>query len=304
MVNKQIDELLGRIGRDLNQTSFPVVHNGGLVRPGPDSVVFHPPGEKGNYEQQRPRASRSATATRQWPEGWARQAGPRPTLRSWTARPPASLAYDDAGRDGALDQLMVAYPGTKAMKTAEGLWLLVPSTLLPGLGRSALFVIAIAPGYQHVRAWGFWCEGGTGVRWIGPRHTNYPDGSVCAFDSQDRTWTFGNSLVTLADIYSVWAVRHLYLERFGSWPGPQSSSHPYERLMEHRDDEHCSCGQPGRRYGECCKSADLQLNRCALAIDFLGWIQFSERNPPQSVVRLALEQSNHPPLIACISGAR
>jgi hypothetical protein len=165
-------------------------------------------------------------------------------------------------------------------------------------------VIAIAPGFQHVRAWGFWCEGGAGVRWIGPRHTNYPDGSICAFDGEDRTWAFGDSLVTLADLYSVWAVRHLYLDHFGRWPGPQSSSHPYERLTEHRDDEHCSCGRSGRRYGECCQPADLQLNRCALAIDFLGWIEFSERTPPQSVVRLALEQSNPPPLIACISGAR
>lgn len=196
---------------------------------------------------------------------------------------------------------MLSYPATKVWRQDEGLWLFVESTLLPDLGRSAGFAIAIDSQNRHVRAWGFWLGAGVAASWIGPRHTNYPDGSICAFDAADETWTFGDSLVTLVDMYSAWAVRQLYLEQFGRWPGPQSSSHAYERLMEFSDSDHCSCGVHGARYGECCKGVDKHPRLLANAVNFGFAVAFRQRKPPASVIALALHRTSAPPLIATLT---
>lgn len=196
---------------------------------------------------------------------------------------------------------MLSYPATKVWRQEEGLWLFVESTLLPDLGRSAGFAIAIDSQNRHVRAWGFWLGAGVASSWIGPRHTNYPDGSICAFDDADGTWTFGDSLVTLVDMYSAWAVRQLYLEQFGQWPGPQSSSHPYERLLEFSDSDHCSCGTNGARYGECCKNVDKRPRLLANAVNFGFTVAFRQRVPPSSVTAFALHRTSAPPLMAILA---
>lgn len=105
-------------------------------------------------------------------------------------------------------------------------------------------------------------------------------------------------------IYSVWAVRRLYLEHFGTWPGPQSSSHPYERLMEFNDAEHCSCGRPGRRYGACCKAADHRKSPIVSAVNFVLGTNFELRAPPRALLPLLFQYqgANCPPLIATLAG--
>ena len=82
---------------------------------------------------------------------------------------------------------------------------------------------------------------------------------VNTYDSRDGTWNYGDPVVALLDLFSVWALRHLFFDQFGRWPGPQASFSPFERLREYRDDEFCGCAVPMGRYAHCCKPNDLQL---------------------------------------------
>lgn len=170
------------------------------------------------------------------------------------------------------------------------MWLLVPSRLLPDLRQHALFLVGVSYAGAAVRSWAFWADPLARPAWIGPRHTNFPDGSVCAYEPSDGTWSFGEPLVDLLDLYSVWALRHLHLLTFGRWPGPQAVHRPYERLLEINPEEHCGCGQD-RRYVDCCRDRDLARDRIADAIDFLLWSGGTLRTPPQAVVDFVVSQS-------------
>lgn len=127
-----------------------------------------------------------------------------------------------------------------------------------------------------------------GPKWIGPRHTNFPDGSVCAFVPESRTWAPGRRLDLLLDLFTVWALRQLYLEEFKRWPGRQFSSHPFYSLAEFKEDEFCSCDkeEPPRRYGECCKPEHLKRNLLELKADFERTMgcRLNDRNPPQAIL--------------------
>jgi hypothetical protein len=186
------------------------------------------------------------------------------------------------------------------------------------LARQATFIIALPyqPG-AGPRAWGFW-TGARQSRWIGPRHTNFQDGSICAFSPDDGAWSEGGDLRTLIDLYSIWALRHLHLELFNRWPGKQyglSNADPwvqaYYRQRECNDDELCGCGSETQRYAECCKRSDLQLDVIQLMSHFLRNIEggFSSRRPPTSVVdfvegRSALPRISDAHLQNCSGGAR
>lgn len=152
-----------------------------------------------------------------------------------------------------------------------------------GLREDAIFLTGISYHGRVVRSWAFWGDPLAYPMWIGPRHTNFPDGSVCAFEPADGTWRFGDSLVTLLDLLTLWAVRHLYLREFGRWPGYQSIHFPGERLLELRPDEHCGCAHGEKLYRECCMPRDLAGNQIAHCLNF-----FREtggfRNPPEAVV--------------------
>jgi hypothetical protein len=140
-------------------------------------------------------------------------------------------------------------------------------------------------------AWGFWTAAAE-TRWIGPRHTNFQDGSICAFSPDDRAWSEGGDLRALLDLYSVWTLRHLHLEVFGRWPGKQYALlgadprvQAYYRWIECKDDELCGCGSETRRYSQCCKPSDLQWDVIELMGYFLRQIKggFQSRRPQPSV---------------------
>lgn len=145
------------------------------------------------------------------------------------------------------------------MLAEDAVWLRVPALLLTRLGHGAVFVVVLIPALQLARGWAFWDYGCMGLQPIGPRHTNYGDASICAFDERDGTWSYGDSLVLLLDLYSVWAVRQLFVREYGNWPGPQGSFSPFERLREYGDNERCGCDTPAGAYVDCCKSSDLRL---------------------------------------------
>jgi hypothetical protein len=168
---------------------------------------------------------------------------------------------------------------------------------LPGLGFGVEFLVCLqfAP-FPAIRSWGFWTDRG----WIGPRHTNFPDGSICAFDLRDGTWQLGDPLVQLLDIYSVWALRHLHLSEFNRWPGPQSVPFLYERLWEFKDDELCGCGATeDKTYAECCKPGDLRAPAVQEAVNFSLPRFGGLRAPPRMVTEFQCGLAE-PPATAAI----
>jgi hypothetical protein len=198
-----------------------------------------------------------------------------------------------------LDAVHRAYPGSAARHEDDGLWLLTESALLQGVRQAALFLTGISYARAGVRSWGFWKDVITSAAWIGPRHTNFPDGSICAFFPDDKTWVPGDPLVELLDLYSLWALRHLHLRTVGRWPGAQAPCHPYERLLEFGEHEYCSCGSD-LRYGQCCRAADLTRNRIADAVNFNLLTHGYDRRPPDTVVAFISGQQSRPPRLSDI----
>jgi len=177
------------------------------------------------------------------------------------------------------------------------MWLLTESTVLAGLEKTATFLTAIPFSAKYTqKSWGFWT---TPVYWdwIGPRHTNFPDGSVCAFDPSDGTWKAGDSLITLLDLYTLWALRHEHLKILGRWPGRQAVPHVYERMSELKSDELCGCNQYGKRYTDCCHSHDISR---PLGESFFQFLKFTQghldRSPPQAICDFMKHRHTPPPL--------
>lgn len=291
---------LEEIGIQLDASIFPIVMNGGLVLPSRPSVSHSTLGEEllNEKKSSRPTQSGASEATRQQPgtrTSFARASQPG---RAWAtgAASPFTLCTADDELYPRLSEVNVAYPGAIIHRQEEGFWLLIESLLLPDVGRKALFVVAVMPQTGRVVAWGYWHICCVGVSWIGPRHTNYPDGSICAFDVVDGSWQYGDSLVKLLDFYTVWAVRHLYLEYFGKWPGPQASANHIERLFEFKDDEWCGCSVPRGTYRNCCKQQDIAKVTPRAALSFWLFSQRCYRCPPAKVTAFAKSSVNPPTL--------
>lgn len=289
IVEPSVESVLQQVGSQLDQEIFPAVRNGGIVTPTEAAVPSNLGAEKYDDEQKEQR--RSATRSRKRAARRERSAGRSGSTRETSSHVSTSLQalYEDA-----LDAVQRAYPTTEIWKRKDGLWLLTRSSLLPGLPRAAVFLTGISYRKALVRAWGFWKCSLIGETWIGPRHTNFPDGSVCAFHPTDGTWVVGDPIVELLDLYTLWALRHLYLEAFGRWPGRQAVFHPYERIVELRGDEYCGCGRSGRLYCECCRDKDLGRNRIAIAVDFLSRFAGGLRKPPRAIVQSVRDQSQPP----------
>lgn len=283
-------ELLREIGSDLDHHEFPCVYDGGVVMPSETTSLPSTLGrEKNNVS---PRQRRPAAGSWQGPT--RRQGPPRKTA-------PVICAGLQKQYEAELDAVQEAYPGTKSWHQIEGLWLLTESTILNGLGKKATFLTAIPYTLTSTaRSWGYWTTA-LSAQWIGPRHTNFPDGSICAFEPRDKTWVIGDTLIKLLDLYSVWALRHLHLEKLRRWPGYQSVPHPFERLWELRDDEFCGCGNSDKLYIDCCKKQDLAKDGKADLIYFLRWANGGSRKPPEDILNFINRRKEPPPIIALLS---
>lgn len=280
-------ERLRKIGYQLDEDIFPRIMKGGIVTPSEAAPSISTWAKEIQNEQQRQRRSE----TRPW-TGAA--GGKRQTDRRRTSSATAPFICTDLQTqyEGELTAVHEAYPGTRVWHKQDGLWLLTESLLLPGLWQKAVFLTGIPFSRRHtVRSWGFWM--GTPLRfptWIGPRHTNFPDGSICAFEPTDGTWNLGDSLLVLLDIYTLWAFRHLHLEVLQRWPGRQVAHFVYERLAEQKPTELCGCGSD-RCYGDCCQAKDLRSNRILEAITFLN---LGGRTPPDLVTKFIQKQDDPP----------
>lgn len=280
------------IGFGLDRQVFPRVAEGGLVLPSDDATVhLHTLKESCYVQPER----RSSTRSRQRTARRQREAG-----GSWPSGPAAQVVRSSSATayQAHLTELAAAYPASRVWVEADGIWLVVHSRLLEGLDREAVFVVAIPfDTSKTTQGWGFWSRGCLAfAQWIGPRHTNFPTGSICAFDAQDNVWATGDSIVTLLDLYSVWAVRHLHLEHFGRWPGSQTARWAYERRIECREDELCGCGSLDKTYAECCLPDDLQRSLLVDALFFLQEIPEPERAPPVEILQFLRRQSAPPPI--------
>lgn len=277
--------LLREIGSAMNAGIFPVVKNSGVVMPdntGVPTILSGTEKERESRKQSQGSSagSRQGAARREGPAGGSWAAGEAsPLVR------PSLQAYEEE-----LVAVRLAYPGTQTWYQGGAVWLLTESRLLPGLARRAVFLTTVDPSQGAYRSWAFWRSEADEFRWIGPRHTNSPDGSVCAFDPMDQTWSTQDSLVTLLDIFSVWAVRHLHLELLGSWPGYQSVHQPHERVIEFQPGELCGCGDFSRRYADCCMSQDALISRISCAMRYNK--EFGMRSPPGSIRKFLFNQSN------------
>jgi hypothetical protein len=282
-------ERLKKIGQQLDADIFPRVLNGGIVTPDDTASPNTNWAKEIQYEQQGQR--RSATGPGTGTAGRQRQ-----THRSGETGPPPPLVGPSLQEqyESELTEVQLAYPGTRVWRHQDGLWLLSESTLLHGILPRAIFLTGIPFSRRHVvRSWGFWA--GTPQSypsWIGPRHTNFPDGSICAFEQKDGTWRLGDSLVGLLDLYTVWALRQLHLKVLGRWPGRQWAHFLYERLTETLPGEYCGCGS-NALYECCCRPDDIRRPRVLAAIQYFS---FGGRNPP-TAIQQAIREQKKPPAI-------
>ena len=284
-------EMLIAIGRQLDTHVFPHVFDNGVVMPSASDVASSALGKETDDEQQRPRGpaagSRKGAARRKGTPRRSRQAGASARISGGLLR----TAYE-----AQVASLGKAYPASRVFADDDGMWLRTESSILSGLEYGATFLVALpfAPGFGP-RAWGFWNDPGSPL-WIGPRHTNFFDGSICAFSPGDNAWAEGGDLTSLVDLYTVWALRHLHLTLLGRWPGRQYSLpppnevlSPYYRLVQCQDDELCGCGSLTARYAECCKPKDLQFDFARLAREFVQRMggRPGDRKPPQAIADFA-----------------
>lgn len=284
-------KILKEIGHQLDEDIFPRIKNGGIVTPGESATCSPPWAEENNDERQ----GKSRPPTRTWP-GPIR--GQRQTDRPRTSGATSSSISTELQTqyEGELTAISEAYPGTKVWHQTEGLWLITESLLLPGIWQKAVFLTGIPFDRSRiVRGWGFWM--GMPLKypaWIGPRHTNMPDGSICGFEPTDGTWKLGDNLLVLLDLYTLWAFRHLHLQTFKRWPGRQVAHFVHERLTELKPTEYCGCGS-NKIYSNCCQERDLRSDRVFEAVKFIS-AGGAVRTPPDTVTSFIQEQ-RHPPKI-------
>ena len=285
-------EMLKRIGRELDEGWFPAVKNCGVVIPGEFVVKPETAGEDIDYEQRQRKGRPSARSRKR---AARRKRSPGRSGTPSKAAPVISTSLQET-YGSQLDEIEVAYPGVQHWQEPDALWLLTTSRVLDGCTRNAVFVSVIPCKVMLIpRSWGFW----NGCQWIGPRHTNFPDGSVCSYEPRDHTWHLGDSIVSLLDLHTLWALRHLHLEVFGRWPGPQAVPYAYERLLELREDEYCGCeAKHPKLYGECCRGKDLASDRLADAIHFTLRMAGGLRNPPTSVCKFVHGLISRPPSLS------
>lgn len=291
-MSPQTLQTLREIGRQLDDNLAVNVQNDGIVTPSAAIVSSVTLGEE-SYNAE-PATGRSETRPRTRAASRQGQAGGYSTGRPWASGRTASLLVPElrAHYEEEIGRITEFYPGTELWDQEQGVWLLVRSSLLYGLTRRAIFATYVSYAALAVYSWAFWEDLLTPGTWIGPRHTNFPDGSICAFEPDDSTWVYGRPIVKLFDFYSVWAVRHLHLEVFGRWPGRQSVKYAYERILELRDDEFCGCTNGDKLYGDCCKSKDIASSQIPAAIDFFFFSRGRLREPPKAVVDFVHRRSN------------
>lgn len=227
------------------------------------------------------------TSGRERSQRWAGQsAGPRqeagPCEAPW-------IGGGSLGEHYRLSQEAVMQRYTaKFFAAGAGLWVIAPSSPLGADGPQ--FHLAVALPYAEAKkpsAWAF-SKLGSFPKLVGPRHTNFPDHTICAYGPNDGVWVPGDGIRPLLNLYSTWLFRHLYLAEMKVWPGRQWGASALYRRSEFHPDEWCGCGKSSR-YRDCCMAADFlvpdDLAR-TLHFEALG-SHYGARKPPKAVMNFA-----------------
>ena len=245
------------------------------------------------HHGKRQRTARSAAESR---ERQRAQSGRSPRRsgrwKRFAPQNPVLSKRAEAHHVDGLGLLISSYPNTGVINEAEHCWLSVPALPLGEDGPRAIFLI-LYPTNSHLRikAWGFWVEGPALVP-MGPRHTNYPDGTICAFPEDRSIWYRKKGITLLVDLFSEWAVRQLHWHEFGTWPGAQLGPTPVYRLAQFNEAEQCYCGSE-KAYGTCHRDSDMDavktnpIQEHIATARFLQGVPFGLQRPPPSVMELA-----------------
>ena len=216
-----------------------------------------------------------------------------------SAPPPASAPStasdaEPAGEDGGASlvtrylgfrpEILLYYPTAHFHVVEHGLWIV--ATLFPLGRRGPCYWVCLFLSEDSVfspKAFAF-SSLGHQPRPVGPRHTNYPDGSICAFTDEDDAWRPGDSPKVLLNLYAEWLVGQLYLSIEKRWPAPQAGMDATYRQLEFKANEWCHCGS-GARYGDCHFEEDAkevaELKKNGL------YEELPDRVVPQSIITFA-----------------
>lgn len=155
----------------------------------------------------------------------------------------------------AMPEIREYYPDLRVIEVEDGIW--VVTEIFP-IGRDGPFfsVCMFLHDDKGLDAKGFAFVGsGADALAVGKRHTNGPDGSICAFCSFNGVWEPGQSPHVVLDLYAEWLLCHLFLFVTGRWPGKQYGATPEYRHIEFEVREWCFCDF-NRRYGDCHAKSD------------------------------------------------
>jgi hypothetical protein len=121
-------------------------------------------------------------------------------------------------------------------------------------------------------------------RAVGPRHTNFPDASICAFTDEDDAWRPGDNPKILLNLYAEWLVGQLFLSLESYWPGRQAGLDATYRTLEFTDQDWCDCGSE-KRYGTCHRAIDqLEVARLKAAGKY---VPLPDRIVPPTIAKFA-----------------
>jgi hypothetical protein len=270
--------LLRRIGEDLDQDESLIVSRGGTVWPSAEQPLTWELGEQEGSHLGTPTAGPARAGRSTARQG---QRTTSDTTAGSSARAAASLLRQLGVREWVVEDIVgagAAYPQLLVRPAPSILWLEMTFYPLKGYPRGAFLMVgypldALLP----VQAWAWWTDG----LWIGPRHTNYGNGSVCAYEPTDGTWSRGRPLVSLLDLIATWVVRHIHLLELRRWPGAQALHTAHERLSQTLPGERCGC-DAARLYETCHMRVDLASSPEAVEHEFRSRFPAPWRCPPRS----------------------
>lgn len=274
---------LEEVGRHIHAGGQPFVFDGGRV--GLSQCDY-----EDNEDEQRQAAFRPPARSR---EGQRARSGPRAGARS----------YSDAFSSGALEaafgtEFRVLVRQYKAVKFEEkdGFWVVIKAKPFGFDGPQAHILLAV-PSDRSIlpKAWAFEAVG-TQPRAFPPKHTNFPDGSICAFDPKRNVWNSSHGLLALVDHYAVWLVKSWHRTILGWWPGGQDGVCAFYRRREFVPNELCGCGS-GVAYGLCHRQADIQMPEADARQQFKNWFgcDYFERRVPDELLIAAKSSWRHLP---------
>lgn len=232
-----------------------------------------------------------------------------PAARSWEGRQGSQAASDSAYAlfgprrchfESQLTEVRQHYPETRFASDKAGLWFRVPVYPLGGQSPRATILCCVPDDRRaRITSWAYWDERSQ-IAWVGPRHTNYPDGAVCAFPLIGY-WTDQNGLVSYFDRVCEWLVRQLFLKFEKYWPGPQEGPMgAYYRISEGLPQELCFCGS-NKLYYSCCRGVDLLTDQTRERLAFLGkssQTDIGKQKPPKLITRFLQGPRLNYPLIS------